>query len=55
MNHGSDIANTPGVRSVGCASVELFDRIAKRDLIRKGSPKLQDSGFLSTLSRRRLE
>jgi hypothetical protein len=42
VNHGSDIANTPGVRSVGCASVELFDRIAKRDLIRKVSPKIVD-------------
>jgi hypothetical protein len=42
VNHGSDIANTPGVRSVGCASVELFDRIAKRDLIRKVSLKIVD-------------
>ncbi|KAK4412293.1 hypothetical protein Salat_2980900 [Sesamum alatum] len=44
VNPDSAIANSPGVRSVGWASVELFDGVAKGDLRTTPSPQLQDSG-----------
>ncbi|KAK4412045.1 hypothetical protein Salat_2976000 [Sesamum alatum] len=40
---------SPGVRSVGWASVELFDGVAKGDLRTTPSPQLQDSGPYSYL------
>ena len=49
VNPDSAIANSHGVRSVGCASVELFDGVAKRDLRTTPSPQLQDSRLYSYL------
>lgn len=49
VNPDSAIANSPGVRSVGWASVELFDGVAKGDLRTTLSPQLQDSGPYSYL------
>ncbi|KAL0290937.1 UNVERIFIED_CONTAM: hypothetical protein Scaly_2653300 [Sesamum calycinum] len=49
VNPDSAIANSPGVRSVGWASVELFDGVAKGDLRTTPSPQLQDSGPYSYL------